>query len=135
MFIVTLTPLNFSIPSDDDLLQLTRNNVQSLFNEIWKLPRSTHEDATCADLPNEQKYRLPREKPVSGIYFLLTNFLFLDSAKSAVDSLAEVCAVQGHWYQPEARQEGLGREFGGKFFWDYLNVFANSKHILLISYI
>eukprot|EP00128_Syssomonas_multiformis_P002261 Colp12_sorted_trinity150504_noHs@444 len=41
---------------------LTRDNVQLLFNEIWKLPIEVKQDAVVATLPAPTT-RLPREKP------------------------------------------------------------------------
>lgn len=59
------------MPSDEELLAISRDNVQLLFNSVFKLPRSVVEDATCAELP-DQIYGLPREKPVSrGVSLLL----------------------------------------------------------------
>ncbi|KAI6227428.1 Ribosome biogenesis regulatory protein [Aphelenchoides fujianensis] len=51
------------VPSDEELLAISRDNVQLLFNSVFKLPRSVVEDATCAELP-DQIFGLPREKPV-----------------------------------------------------------------------
>jgi len=68
LLIIDRDPVGFDnkkdvVPADDELLRITRDNVQCLFNEIWKLPRSVYEDATCAELP-KTKYGLPREKPI-----------------------------------------------------------------------
>uniref|UniRef100_A0A1I7RKM3 Ribosome biogenesis regulatory protein n=2 Tax=Bursaphelenchus xylophilus TaxID=6326 RepID=A0A1I7RKM3_BURXY len=48
-------------PSEQELKEMTRDNIQFLFNEIWKLPRKFVGDATCAILP-ERKFVIPREK-------------------------------------------------------------------------
>ena len=34
----------------DQLNELTRDNVQCLFNKIWTLPRKIVENATCAEV-------------------------------------------------------------------------------------
>ncbi|CAD5228902.1 unnamed protein product [Bursaphelenchus okinawaensis] len=50
-------------PTEEELKKMTRDNIQYLFNEIWKLPRKIVADATCATLP-EGKLLIPREKPL-----------------------------------------------------------------------
>lgn len=47
---------------DDYLLDLTRDNVQLLFNQIWELPSERIDEAIVAKLP-PQKTILPRTKP------------------------------------------------------------------------
>ncbi|KAI6206698.1 Ribosome biogenesis regulatory protein [Aphelenchoides besseyi] len=51
------------VPTNNQLKEISRENVQVLFNSVFKLPRSTVQDAICAELP-DQIYGLPREKPV-----------------------------------------------------------------------
>lgn len=48
---------------EDFLGELTRDNVQLLFNKIWQLPVERVEDAVLAKLPDPTT-RLPREKPI-----------------------------------------------------------------------
>jgi len=50
-------------PDEAKLLEITRNNVQLLYNKIWDLPRKVVQDATCAQLPDPD-FSLPREKPI-----------------------------------------------------------------------
>ncbi|XP_044760569.1 ribosome biogenesis regulatory protein homolog [Coccinella septempunctata] len=47
---------------DSYLLDLTRDNVQLLFNKVWDLPTERVEEAIVAKLP-PAKYILPRSKP------------------------------------------------------------------------
>ncbi|KAL3273514.1 hypothetical protein HHI36_014954 [Cryptolaemus montrouzieri] len=49
--------------ANDYLLNLTRDNVQILFNQVWELPTERVEEAIVAKLP-PSKYVLPRSKPV-----------------------------------------------------------------------
>lgn len=44
-------------------MNLTRDNIQILFNEVWKLPTERVEEAIVAKLPHPL-YKLPRSKPV-----------------------------------------------------------------------
>jgi len=53
-----------TVPSSDALLSRARDNVQYLFNRIWQLKRVIVKDAVCAELPEKEIYRLPREKPI-----------------------------------------------------------------------
>ncbi|EFA09302.2 ribosome biogenesis regulatory protein homolog [Tribolium castaneum] len=49
--------------TNDYLLNLTRDNTQLLFNQIWELPTERIDEAIVAKLP-KQKFCLPRFKPV-----------------------------------------------------------------------
>lgn len=51
------------ISKEEFLSDLTRDNVQLLFNKIWQLPVERVEDAVIAKLPDPTT-RLPREKPI-----------------------------------------------------------------------
>uniref|UniRef100_A0A914WVB3 Ribosome biogenesis regulatory protein n=1 Tax=Plectus sambesii TaxID=2011161 RepID=A0A914WVB3_9BILA len=53
-------------PSNEELLETTRDNVQYLFNQIWQLETVRIEDAICVKLPTTTT-RLPREKPVPSV--------------------------------------------------------------------
>ncbi|XP_065899308.1 ribosome biogenesis regulatory protein homolog [Dysidea avara] len=48
---------------DDYLMQIARDNVQILINEVWKLPTKKKEDVVLAELPAPTT-TLPREKPI-----------------------------------------------------------------------
>ncbi|CAK0885730.1 unnamed protein product, partial [Prorocentrum cordatum] len=47
-----------------DFLEYTRDSVQLLVNKIYALPRKQLEEGTVAELPHEELFRLPRQKPV-----------------------------------------------------------------------
>ncbi|XP_044253239.1 ribosome biogenesis regulatory protein homolog [Tribolium madens] len=49
--------------TNDFLLNLTRDNTQLLFNQIWELPTERIDEAIVAKFP-KQKFSLPRSKPV-----------------------------------------------------------------------
>lgn len=55
--------LNFRASTNDYLLNLTRDNTQLLFNQIWELPTERIDEAIVAKLP-KQKFYLPRFKLV-----------------------------------------------------------------------
>ena len=55
---------HFRLPTSEILLARARDNTQFLFNKIWQLKRKIVKDAVCAELPEKELYRLPREKPV-----------------------------------------------------------------------
>jgi len=47
-----------------DFLEYTRDSVQLLVNKICALSRKQLEEGTVAELPHEELFRLPRQKPV-----------------------------------------------------------------------
>uniref|UniRef100_T1IH02 Ribosome biogenesis regulatory protein n=1 Tax=Strigamia maritima TaxID=126957 RepID=T1IH02_STRMM len=53
----------FNENKDEYLKSLTRDNVQLLINQLWKLPVERREEVIVALLP-ASKTRLPREKPI-----------------------------------------------------------------------
>lgn len=46
------------------LQQLARDNCQTLFNELYRLPREWKDDALLVNLPGKNSLKLPREKPI-----------------------------------------------------------------------
>lgn len=47
-----------------DLLAQTRDNVQLLVNKIFALPRKETDEGATVELPTEEIFRLPRQRPV-----------------------------------------------------------------------
>merc|ERR1719359_2524729 len=47
-----------------DFMEYTRDSVQLLVNKIYALPRKQLEEGIVAELPTEEVFRLPRQKPV-----------------------------------------------------------------------